>query len=121
MKYSELEEHLMFFNAASKDYEKYSQGSSEHDKECAGLILGDLHETHEFLLYALTDSKENFEIVNRFFEEHCPNTFNIMIANLDSNDDKYESLYDLYIEINIKREDNFEFPVDCLKKIKIYK
>ena len=31
------------------------------------------------------------------------------------------TLYDLCREINIRKEDNFEFPVDCLQKIKIYK
>lgn len=44
-----------------------------------------------------------------------------MIANLDSNLAKYETLYDLCKEINIRKEDNFEFPIDCLQKIKIYK
>lgn len=121
MKYTELEEHLLFFDKASKDYEKYSRGNSEQDQENAGFISGDLHETHEILIYGLSDSKENFEAVTQFLEEHCPNSFNLMIANLDSNVDKYETLYDLCKEINIRKEDNFEFPVDCLQKIKIYK
>ena len=121
MKYPELEEHLLFFDKASKDYEKYSHGQSEYEMECAGFVSGDLHETHEMLKYALSDSKENFEVVTQFLEEHCPNSFSLMIANLDSNVDKYETLYDLCMEINIRKEDNFEFPVDCLQKIKIYR
>jgi len=121
MQYTELEEQLMFFDNASKDYEKYSRGTSENDMECAGFLSGDLHETHEMLKYALSDSKENFESVTKFLEEHCPNSFSIMIANLDSNADKYETLYDLCKEINIRKEDNFEFPIDCLQKISIYK
>lgn len=121
MQFTELEEHLTFFDKASKDYEKYSRGTSENDMECAGFISGDLHETHEILIHALIDSKENFDSVTKFLEEHCPNTFSIMISNLDSNSNKYETLYDLCSEINIRKEDNFEFPVDCLKKIKIYK
>lgn len=121
MTYQELEDQLVFFDKASKDYEKYSRGRSEYDMECAGFISGDLHETHEILKYALNDSRENFDSITKFFEEHCPNTFNLMIANLDSNADKYETLYDLCKEINIRKEDNFEFPVDCLQKIRIYR
>jgi len=121
MQYTELEEHLTFFDKASKDYETYSKGTSENDMECAGSISGDLHETHEILMYGLSDSKENFESVTKFLEEYCPNTFSLMIANLDSRPDDYETLYDLCREINIRKEDNFEFPVDCLQKIHIYK
>lgn len=121
MKYNELEEHLTFFDHAYKDYEKYSRGRTEEDQEKAGFISGDLHETHEILMYGLTDSRENFEAATQFLEEYCPNTFNLMIANLDSNQDKYETLYDLCREINIRKEDNFEFPIDCLQKIRIYK
>lgn len=120
MKYAELEEQLLFFDSATKDYEK-SNGHREEDIEKAGFISGDLYETHETLYHALTDSKENFELVTKFLEEHCPNTFSIMIANLDSNESKYETLYDLCREINIRKEDNFVFPVDCLQKIRIYK
>ena len=121
MKYSELEEHLVFFDKAIKDYEKASKGTTEYELEQAGFISGDLNETHEILKSALNDSRENFDIVTKFLEEHCPNSFSIMIANLDSNPDKYETLYDLCKEINIRKEDNFEFPIDCLQKIKIYK
>ena len=120
MTYTELEEHLLFFDKASKDYEKYSRGTSEYDQECAGFISGDLYETHEILFHALSDSKENFEVITKFLEEHCPNTFSIMIANLDSNPDKYETLYDICNDINIRKEDNFEFPIECLQKIRIY-
>ena len=121
MKYVELEEQLLFFSKASKDYEKASRGHSEYEMEQTGFISGDLHETHESLKYALTDSRENFEAITKFFEEHCPNTFSLMIANLDSNSDKYETLYDLCREINIRKEDDIEFPVDCLQKISIYR
>lgn len=121
MKYSELEDQLVFFDTTSKDYEVYSKGKSEDDSEKAGFISGDLHETHESLKYSLSDSKEHFQIVCQFLETHCPNSFYIMIANLDSNPDKYETLYDLCKEINIRKEDNFEFPIDCLQKIRIYK
>jgi hypothetical protein len=121
MQYAELEEHLTFFDNAAKAYEQYSHGNSENDMEYAGFISGDLHETHEILLYALSDSRENYDAVTKFLEEHCPNTFNIMIANLASRPDDYEALYDLCREINIRKEDNFEFPEDCLQKIKIYK
>ena len=121
MQYTELEEQLTFFDKASKDLELYSQARTEWEHENAGFISGDLHETHEILLYALSDSRENYDAVTRFLEEHCPNTFNLMIANLDSRPDDYETLYDLCREINIRKEDNFEFPVDCLQKIKIYK
>ena len=121
MKYSELEDQLLFFDKASKDLEKASRGTTEIEQEKAGFISGDLHETHESLLYALSDSRENFESVTQFLEEHCPNTFSIMISNLDSAEDKYETLYDLCKEINIRKEDNLEFPIDCLQKIKIYK
>lgn len=43
MQYAELEGHLTFFDKASKDYERYSRGSSEHNQECAEVISGDLH------------------------------------------------------------------------------
>lgn len=121
MKYSELEEHLVFFDKAIKDYEKASKGTTEYELEQAGFISGDLNETHEILKSALNDSRENFDIVTKFLEEHCPNSFSIMISNLDSNPTKYETLYDICVEINIRKEDNFEFPIDCLKQIKIYK
>lgn len=121
MTYEELSEHLIFFDKASKDYEKYSRGNSEYDQECAGSISGDLHETHEILMYGISDSKEHFEIVNKAISFLCPNTFEIMIANLDSDPNKYETLYDLCKDIDIKKEDNWIFPKDCLKKIKIYK
>lgn len=121
MKYSELEEHLVFFDYATKDYEKYRKIPGEDAAEKCGFISGHLYEKHEILMYGLIDSKENFDSVTKFLEEHCPNTFSIMIANLDSNPDKYETLYDLCKEINIRKEDNFEFPIDCLQKIKIYK
>ena len=68
----------------------------------------------------LTDTRENFELITIFLQKHCPNTFEIMIANLDSNQNKYETLYDLCREINMNAEDNFHFPIDCIKKIQIY-
>lgn len=121
MTYQELEDNLIFIDKASRDYEKYSQGRTEEDQENAGFVSGYIAEAHAILQHGLFDSKENFELVTRFLEEHCPNSFNIMIANLDSNPNKYETLYDLCIEVNIRKEDNFEFDTDCLKQVKIYK
>lgn len=121
MKYSELEEHLVFFDKANRDYEKVCNSVSEADKEDAGFISGELYEVSEILNTELTDSKEHFEIVNKAISFLCPNTFEIMIANLDSNSDKYETLYDLCKDIDIRKEDNWIFPKECLKKIRIYK
>lgn len=121
MKYEDLVEHLMFYDKASKDYLKYSQGSSEYDQECAGFISGDLHETYEIIHSSLGNSKENFDMITKFIEEHCPNSFNIMISKLDSTPDNYITLYDLCREINFRREDNFIFPTECLDRIKIYR
>lgn len=120
MQYSELEDNLIYYNKAAIDYAKVSNGRSEYEQEQAGFISGELHETHEILLYSLTDSRENFEAVSRFLEEHCPNAFSIMTDNLEHNPTKYNTLYDLCREIDIRRTDGFEFPIECLKKIKIY-
>ena len=119
--YEDIKDKLIFFNKASKDYDALRNAKTEFEQEQAGFISGHLYETHEYLKYALSNSKENFEIITKFLEEVCPNTFSIMIANLDSNPDKYETLYDLCKDINVKKEDNFDFPVDCLQKITIYK
>lgn len=121
MKYEDLVEHLKFYDKASKDYLKYSQGRSEYDQECAGFISGDLHETYEIIHSSLGNSKENFDMITKFIEEHCPNSFNIMISKLDSTPDNYFTLYDLCREINFRREDNFIFPTECLDRIKIYR
>jgi hypothetical protein len=120
MTYTELEDELLFFDKMNKDFEKAKRGTTEYEQEQAGFISGGLYEAHEMLDYALSNSKENFESITKFLEKHCPNTFSLMIANLDSNKDKYETLYDLLVEINTVVEDNFYFPSDCIKRIKIY-
>ena len=120
MTYNYLSEQLLSYDKMVKDYEQLANAHTEHEQEKRGFISGDINETHESLKYMLMDSRDNFGYVTQFLEEHCPNSFNIMIANLDSNSDKYETLYDLCSEINIRKEDNFEFPIDCLKKIQIY-
>ena len=97
MRYSEFEDICI-------EYNKLKQNNSNEEPDFQTLV----------------NSKENFELATRFLDEHCPNTFNIMIANLDSNPTKYETLYDLCKEIDIKKEDNFYFPIKCLVSIKIY-
>lgn len=122
MTYEDLKENLLYYNKAVTDYKRIKQQpNTERNQEQLGFISGELYETTEMIKHAMTDTIDNFNNITRFLEEYCPNSFSIMIANLDSIPDKYETLYDICMEINIKNEDNFEFPVDCIKAIKIYK
>lgn len=123
MTYTELEDSLIYFNAMEDNYGRIKSKShlSENDFEQMGFISGEIVETAEILKHGLPDSKESFELITKFLEENCPNTFSIITANLDSNSDKYETLYDLLVEINIKREDNFYFPTKIMEGIRIYK
>lgn len=120
MTYNYLSDQLLQYNKLTQDCLRIAGSDVEYAQPQVRYILGELVELTEVLTYILTDSKDNFNYVTQFLEEHCPNSFSIMIANLDSNPDKYETLFDLCAEIDIKKEDNFEFPIKCLKKIQIY-
>ena len=119
MNYIDLEENLVDFDHYSKDFEKYDRGHTEYDKEQAGFISGGLYEIHEILVYSLTNSKENFNNLMEFFKQHCSNTYNYIQNKI--NNTKYSMLYEICREIDIRKEDNFIFPIDVIKTIAIYR
>lgn len=120
MKYQELEEALLRLDKYDKDLERANRGNSESSHEEAGFISGFAYELYENIKYSLVDSEENFKSVMKFLRLHCPNSYNLVKDKLNRNISKYETLYDVCIEINIRREDNIDFPTDCLTRIKIY-
>lgn len=123
MKYNDLEDTLLYFNTTESDYEKYKNKSylSEWESEQMGFISGEIHETAEILRGAFTDTKETYDNIMLFLQKHCPNSYNIIKNNLQSNPNKYTTLYDLCIEVNMKREDDIYFPTKLTKQVSIYK
>lgn len=123
MTYQELEDHLLFFSKAEDDYGKLKQKSylSEYDSERMGFISGDLHETGEILRHAFQDTEEMYNNIMLFLQKNCPNSYNIIKTNLEMDPDKYATLYDLLIGVNIKREDDVYFPTKLTRTIRIYK
>lgn len=116
MTYQEFEEKLLEFNKVRLDRSASVSHGPGHQSRMA---------VYKFLAEnrSLPDTKENFELVTRFLEEHCPNTFNIMISTLDSNPDNYETLYDLLNEVGYTyKNDGFVLPpLDYFENIRIYR
>ena len=119
MTYQELEDHLVFFDKASKDYEKFSRGRTEEEQEKAGFVSGHLYETHEILKYALSDSRENFESITKFFASSIGISNPILTISDASSIDSSTKLFSFSFpfKISIASNTSREFPTDVPRGI----
>lgn len=122
MTYNELKEEIQAYDSFYQEYEKLSRSTrqTEQMQEKLCFLSGELFEITTSLIHSLTDTKDNYNIVTQLLEEMYPNSFSIMIANLDSNPKKYTCLKDLCEEINFFNEDKHYFPTDCIRFISLY-
>lgn len=122
MTYNELKEEIQAYDSFYQEYEKLSRSirQTEQVQEKLGFLSGELFEITTSLIHSLTDTKEHYNIVTQLLEEMYPNSFSIMIANLDSNPKKYICLKDLCEEINFFNEDKHYFPTECIRFISLY-
>ena len=123
MNYNELEDLLDYFNHMENEYGKLKQKSNlcENDYEQMGCISGELHETVEILRSAFVNTKEMYNNIMQYIQNHCPNSYKIITNNLNNNASKYTRLYDLLIEVNMKREDNVYFPTKLTQTVGVYR